>query len=70
MGDTNTAKATKKSWFKGLKTEFKKIIWPDKETLAKQSAAVILISIILGLIIALLDAIFKYGINGIMSLVG
>ena len=24
--------AQKKSWFKGLKAEFRKIIWPDKET--------------------------------------
>ena len=32
--------AQKKSWFKGLKAEFRKIIWPDKETLAKQTAAV------------------------------
>ena len=28
-----TEKPQKKSWFKGLKAEFKKIIWPDKKTL-------------------------------------
>ena len=39
---TKTAvKAPKKSWFKGMKSEFKKIIWPDKESLAKESVAVI-----------------------------
>ena len=54
MGETtaNTTqeKAPKKSWFKGLKSEFKKISWPDKETLVKESAAVIVITIILGTI--------------------
>ena len=33
MGETgNTAKAPKKSFWKGLKAEYKKIIWPDKAT--------------------------------------
>ena len=35
MGDSAKAektktKAPKKSWFNGLKSEFQKIIWPDK----------------------------------------
>ena len=34
-------KAKKTSWFKGLKAEFKKIIWPDKKTLAKQTVAAV-----------------------------
>ena len=40
MGDEKE-KAQKKSCFKGLQAEFKKIIWPDQETLAKQTAAVV-----------------------------
>ncbi len=63
---TSTEKAPKKSWFKGLKSEFKKIIWPDKESLTKQSLAVIVISVILGLIIAVVDAAIKFGINVII----
>ena len=38
--------AQKKSWFKGLKAEFRKIIWPDKETLAKQTAAVVYLYVV------------------------
>ncbi len=30
-------KTQKKSWFKGLSSEFKKIVWPDKMTLVKQT---------------------------------
>ncbi|MFU0826010.1 MAG: preprotein translocase subunit SecE [Lachnoclostridium sp.] len=65
MGETaNTPeKAPKKSWFKGLKAEFDKIVWPDKESLAKQSLAVIVVSIILGVIISILDLGIKYGID-------
>lgn len=65
MGETaNTQeKAPKKSWFKGIKAEFKKIVWPDKESLAKQSVAVIVISVILGIIISIFDLGIKYGID-------
>ena len=42
MGETaKTEKAPKKSWFEGLKSEFKKIIWPEKKTLGKQTIAVV-----------------------------
>ena len=74
MGETATKTGTekaapkkkKKSFFKGLKAEFKKIIWPDKETVGKQTAAVLVCSVALGLIIALLDLIIKYGLSFIL----
>ena len=56
-------KTQKKSWFKGLKAEFKKIIWPDKTTLAKQTAAVVSVSVVLGAIIAVIDFLIQYGVD-------
>lgn len=68
MSETTNAteKAPKKSWFKGLKAEFKKIIWPDKDSLVKQSAAVVVITIVLGTVIAVLDTVIKYGVDFII----
>lgn len=70
MGDTanNTENAPKKSFFKGVKSEFKKIIWPDKQTLAKQSAAVVTISVVLGVVISILDVAIQYGIEQILKI--
>lgn len=69
MGDSvKTAKAPKRNFWKGVKTEFKKITWPDKESLVKQSIAVVCISIVLGVIIAVLDFILQYGLNFLTSL--
>ncbi|MBR2407616.1 MAG: preprotein translocase subunit SecE [Lachnospiraceae bacterium] len=64
--NTTQEKAPKKSWFKGLKSEFKKITWPDKETLVKESAAVIVITIILGIVIALVDMGINAGVDLIL----
>ena len=46
MGDTVKAKKQKKNWFKGLKAEFSKIIWPDRQSLTKETVAVLAVRII------------------------
>ncbi|GFI36010.1 preprotein translocase subunit SecE [Lachnospiraceae bacterium 50-23] len=61
-------KAQKKSWFKGLKAEFNKIIWPDRKTLVKHTAAVVSVSVVLGAIIALVDFLAQYGVNILTTL--
>ncbi len=64
MGETvKTAKAPKKSWMDGLKAEFKKIIWPDKKSLVRQTIAVVAISVCLCAIIAILDAVIQLGLG-------
>lgn len=67
MGDSKE-KQTKPSFFKGLQSEFKKISWPDRQSALKQSAAVVAITIVLGLIISILDYVVKYGVNFLTSL--
>ena len=67
MANTTTEKAPKRNWFKGMKSEFKKIVWPDKEALAKQSVAVIGVTVILGIVIYLLDSVFELGIGTIIG---
>ena len=56
-------KTQKKSWFKGLQAEFRKVIWPDKNALVKQTTAVVTVSVLLGVIITVIDTIMKYGID-------
>lgn len=64
MGDSaNTDKTIMKNFWKGVQSEFRKITWPDRDKLLKQSIAVVTISIVLGLIITLLDTLLQYGVN-------
>ena len=65
---TKVEKAPKTSWFEGVKTEFGKIAWPAKDALAKQTAAVIAVSVVVGLIITILDTFIQYGIDFLVSL--
>ena len=69
MGSSEKQIETQKSdWFSGLKAEFRKIIWPTKEALAKETTAVVIVSVVLGLVIALLDFIIQYGIDFLVNL--
>lgn len=70
MGETsNTTENTKKkSFFDGMKAEFKKIIWPTKQRVTEESVNVVVASVVLGLIIALLDLVIKYGFDKILQI--
>ena len=66
MGEQD--KAVKTPFFKGVKSEFKKISWVDKTSLMKQSVAVLGVSLVVGIIISLLDTIVKYGVDILTTL--
>lgn len=42
----------------GIREEFKKITWPDRQTLLKQTGTVIVTSILMGIIIVAMDFVF------------
>ena len=70
MGESVKSQKTSKlvKFWNGVKTEFKKITWPDREDLMKQSVAVVVISVIVGLIITVLDFGMQYGVDFITTL--
>ncbi len=63
-----TAAAPKTSWVKGVKAEFRKIIWPDRKSLTKQTIAVVSASVALALIIKILDMLMTFGIDKLVTL--
>lgn len=68
MGEKEKAgKAQQKSWFKGLQSEFRKIIWTDKNTLVKQTVAVVVITAILAVITSVFDSAILGGLNLILK---
>lgn len=65
----NAANDTKKTnWLKAIKAQFKRIIWPTKEDIARQSAVVVAVSVLLGVVIAVLDRVLLLLTDLIISL--
>ena len=64
MGEVSKKeKSRMQSWIDGMKAEFRKIIWPSKEDLAKQTGVVIVVSVIIGALIAIVDVVMQYGVD-------
>ena len=58
MANENESTSFQRSYFDELKGEFRKIVWPDRKLLGKQSVAVI---------IALIDWVFQIGLSFIIG---
>lgn len=56
--------------FKDYKAEFDRIIWLKKDELAKKTVTVIITSLLVGVIIFCMDAIYSGAYNLVLSLIG
>ena len=66
MGEaSNKSKGSVKKWFAGLKAEFKRIIWPTKASVIRQTVVVTVITVILGVLISLIDQLIQFGLDNI-----
>ena len=61
-------KKVKSGRFAGLKTEFDKIVWADPKDVSKQTTAVVIVSVVLAVVIAVIDMIFKHGVDILVNL--
>ncbi len=68
MGTEKNNSSGKTSWFDGLKSEFRKIVWPDRDSVTKQTIAVVAVSLVVGVLIAVIDTAVKYGIDFLIGL--
>ncbi|MBE5860856.1 MAG: preprotein translocase subunit SecE [Butyrivibrio sp.] len=65
---SNSGKNGLSAFFAGVKAEFGKIMWPTKDDIIKQTTAVVVISVIVGALIAVFDYAFGYLINLVTSI--
>ena len=64
--EKSAGKSQKKSWFQGLQSEFRKIVWTDRNELIKQTIVVVCVSIVLCVLISVMDSFILEGINGML----
>ncbi|NLD87890.1 MAG: preprotein translocase subunit SecE [Clostridiales bacterium] len=57
-------------WFRELKSEFKKIVWPSRKQLINNTGVVLVVVLIAAAFIALIDYLFKAAIlDGLLVLI-
>ena len=65
--EKSAGKSQKKSWFQGLQSEFRKIVWTDRNELIKQTIVVVCVSIVLCVLISVMDSFILEGIILLMK---
>ena len=55
-------------WFREMRSELKKVVWPDGKTTAKNTGTVILCSLGVGVFIWLFDAVAVLAVKTLVSL--
>lgn len=65
MGNSEKNKKPGKiaAWWKGLKGQFKTISWPARDEVVSQTTAVVIISVVLSVLIAVVDIIIRFGLG-------
>ena len=53
--DSTAGQSKLSAFWKGVKAEFKKIVWPDRDTLIKQLIAVLCVTVTAAILIAVID---------------
>ncbi len=62
MAEANAKKQNRiVRFFKEVKSEMKKVVWPSRKQLVNNTLIVIAVVIIIGIVIAIFDTIFQFG---------
>ena len=70
---SNMAEEKKKDrglWFREMKSELKKVIWPDKKTVLKNTGTVLLCSLAIGACIWIFDFVAVSAVQIILNVFG
>jgi preprotein translocase subunit SecE len=57
-------------WFRGMKSELKKVVWPTWSQVLNNTVVVIVVSVIFAIVIGLIDTLAYEGIKGLLGLIG
>ena len=57
-------------WFREMKSELKKVVWPNKQTVMKNTGTVLLCSLVIGACIWIFDFVAVSAVDMILSVFG
>ena len=70
MAEEKNVKKDRGRWFREMRSELKKVVWPSKEKVAKNTGTVILYSVIIGACIWIFDGVAALRIKTLLNVFG
>ena len=70
MAEEAKKKKDRGLWFREMKSELKKVVWPNKKTVLKNTGTVLLCSLVIGACIWIFDAVTVNFFRMIINVLG
>ena len=70
MAEEKNVKKDRGRWFREMRSELKRVVWPSKEKVAKNTGTVILYSVIIGACIWIFDGVAALLIKTLLNVFG
>ena len=70
MAEEKKVKKDRGRWFREMKSELKKIVWPNKQTVLKNTGTVLLCTAVIGVCIWVFDYVAVEAVHLIISAFG
>ena len=70
MAEEAKKKKDRGLWFREMKSELKKVVWPSKETVVKNTGTVLLCSLLIGACIWIFDGVLGTALDMLLSVLG
>lgn len=70
MAEEAKKKKDRGLWFREMKSELKKVVWPNKQTVLKNTGTVLLCSVVIGACIWVFDFVALSAVQLILSVFG
>ena len=67
MAEANKAKKDRGKWVREMRSELKKVVWPDGKTTAKNTGTVLLCSLCVGACIWIFDAVAMLAVKSLLG---
>lgn len=68
MAEEKKVKKDRSKWFREMRSEMKKVVWPNGKTTMKNTGTVLLCSLAVGVVIWIFDAVAVLAVNTLIGL--
>jgi preprotein translocase subunit SecE len=68
MAEEKKVKKDRGKWFREMRSELKKVVWPDGKTLARDTGTVLLCSLAVGAVIWIFDGVAVLAVRTLIGL--
>ena len=69
MAEEKKVKKDHGKWFREMRSELKKVVWPSGKTTMKNTLTVLAVSVCVGVCIWVFDAVAGVVVNGLITLI-